>query len=131
LNCKKKHPAWADAFLQPCAENTTTVLAVLAVACSLGVVVQYMALLQQQHPHMPLHHLQHLEQQIQSSLRQLANTQAAMQQPSLGNCHSSAPIAAAEGGAVGSSCSAEQGSTEHYSTGLLRSLFDRSWINKV
>jgi hypothetical protein len=105
-------------------------LAAVCVACSLGVVVQYMALLQQQYPHMPLHHLQHLEQQIQSSLQQLANTQAYMQKPTLGNCHSSTPIAAAEGGAAGG-CSAEEGSTEHYSTGLLRSLFDRSWINKL
>ncbi|WIA35796.1 hypothetical protein OEZ86_004185 [Tetradesmus obliquus] len=93
----------------------------------LGVVVEYMALLQQHHPASPLQHMQHLELQIQQALQQLDESQPGLQHTAP-NCHSSTQRIAAA--AARSGC-AGQGATEHYSTALLRRLLDPSWIDKV
>jgi hypothetical protein len=94
------------------------------------VVVQYMALWQQQHPATPLQHFQQLEQQIQQALQQLDNLQAGVQ-PMPDGCHGSEHCGAAAAAAAVGSIGAGQSATEHYSTALLRRLLDPSWINKV
>ena len=86
-----------------------------------------MALLQQHHPASPLQHMQQLELQIQQALQQLDESQPGLQHAA-SNCRSSTQRVAAA--AARSGC-AGQGTTEHYSTALLRRLLDPSWINKV